>query len=167
VGTEEERREAFRATRDDLRRRIDALMEALRRPQARMSDHALLETGAKILSDAMKPYGFKFGGVREETTGTRKYAVGEFRRKDRAIELQVRSGVLVATYHAGERKLLHPKYLERVGAAGEMRFPGLSKDPLNAFRRLRTDIVRFAGPFLKGKALPEFDRPTRPIRKAT
>ncbi len=48
-----------------------------------------------------------------------------------------------------------------------MRFPGLSKDPLNAFRRLRADLVRFAGHFFKGKALPEFDRPTRPIRKAT
>ena len=57
--------------------------------------------------------------------------------------------------------------MERLGAAGEMRFPGLSKDPLNAFRRLRTDLVRFAGPFFKGKALPEFERPTRPIRKAT
>ena len=167
VGTEPERWEAFRATRDELRRRIDGLMEALRRPQGRASDAALLEAGAKILTDALKPYSFKFGGVREEAAGQRRIAVGEFRRRDRAIELQVRSGVLVATYHVGERKLLHPKYLERLGAAGEMRFPGLSKDPLNAFRRLRTDLVRFAGHFFKGKALPEFDRPTRPIRKAT
>ena len=167
VGTDDKRRQAFRDTRDDLRRRIDALVEALRRPQAHPSDAELLETGAKILADALKPYSFKFGGVREETIGQRRIAVGEFRRRDRALELQVRSGVLVATYHAGERKLLHPKYMERLGAAGEMRFPGLSKDPLNAFRRLRTDLVRFAGPFFKGKALPEFERPTRPIRKAT
>jgi arsenate reductase (thioredoxin) len=167
VGTDEQRRQAFRATRDELRRRIDALVEALRRPQAHPSDVDLLESGARILADSLKPYSFKFGGVREETAGQRRIAIGEFRRRDRTLELQVRSGVLVATYKAGERKLLHPKYLERLGAAGEMRFPGLSKDPLNAFRRLRTDLVRFAGPFFKGKALPEFERPTRPIRKAT
>jgi hypothetical protein len=57
--------------------------------------------------------------------------------------------------------------MERLGVAADMRFPGLSKDPLNAFRRLRADLARFGGPFLTGKKLPEFERSTKGVRKAT
>jgi hypothetical protein len=39
-----------------------------------------------------------------------------------------------------------------------MRYPGLSRDPIDAFRRLRADIVRFAEPFLTGKGIKEFER---------
>ena len=39
-----------------------------------------------------------------------------------------------------------------------MRYPGLSNDPLDAFRRLRADLVRFAEPFLTGKGIKEFER---------
>jgi arsenate reductase len=167
VPGEEKRWEAFQTTRDELRRRIDGMVEALRRPQAQPSDASLLEAGAPILSDVFKPHGFKFGGVREETLGHRKIAAGEFRRRNRALELQVRSGVCVATYHAGERRLFHPKYMERLGVVADMRFPGLSKDPLDAFRRLRADLARFAEPFLTGRKLPEFDRNTKGVRKST
>jgi arsenate reductase len=167
VRGEEKRWEAFQATRDELRRRIDGLVEALRRPHAERSEPSLLDAGARILTDVLKPRGFKFGGAREETLGQRKIAAGEFRRRDRALELQLRSGVCVATYHVGDRRLHHPKYMERLGVAADMRFPGLSKDPLNAFRRLRADLARFGGPFLTGKKLPEFERSTKGVRKAT
>jgi len=68
----------------------------------------------------------------------------------------VGSGVCVVAYQADDQRLPHPAYMEALGVAAQMRFPGLSKDPLNAFRRLRTDLVRFAGPFLTGKGLAEF-----------
>lgn len=157
-GGEEERWRAFRATRDELRARIDALMEALRRSHPRRSDVHLLEAGAALISDVLRPHGFKLDGVREETSGARAIAVGAYRRRGRAVELQVRSGVCVVAYHAETKRMLHPAYMEALGVASEMRFPGLSKDPLNAFRRLRTDLVRFAGPFLTGKGLKEFER---------
>ena len=35
----------------------------------------------------------------------------------------------IASYAAGGRHLLHPDYMERLGVAGLMRYPGLSKDP--------------------------------------
>jgi arsenate reductase len=157
-GEEALRLAAFRATRDDLRRRIDGLMEALRRSLPKRSDAELLEQGARILEDALKPHGFKFGGVREEKTGNRPTAVGHFARRNRTLELQVRSGVGIALYAARERRMLHPDYMECLGASGAMRYPGLSRDPLDAFRRLRADIVRFAGPFLTGKGLKNFER---------
>jgi hypothetical protein len=86
----------------------------------------------------------------------RTYATGRFARRGRALELQARMGVGVALYKAGEHELLHPDYMERLGVAGQMRFPGLSNDPLNVFRRLRADLVRFAGPFLTGEGIKEF-----------
>ena len=158
AGSEEVRLAAFRATRDNLRKRIDALMEVLRRSHPRRSDSVLLEGGARLLADVLRPHGFKFGGVREEKSGGRTVAVGRYTRRDRAIELQVRAGVGIATYVAGQRRLLHPAYMERLGVEALMRYPGLSKDPLDSFRRLRTDLVRFAGPFLSGKGLKEFER---------
>jgi hypothetical protein len=48
--------------------------------------------------------------------------------------------------------------MERLGVADLMRYPGLSKDPLDAFRRLRTDLIRFARPFLRGEGVKQFAR---------
>jgi len=157
-GGDEKRLAAFRATREELRHRIDGLMEALRRPQPRGTDADLLVQGSKIVEGTLKEHGFKSDGVREEKTKGRNVAVLEFARRGRTIELQVRSGVGIALYAAAERQMLHPDYMECLGASALMRYPGLSKDPLDAFRRLRTDIVRFAGPFLTGKGLKEFGR---------
>jgi arsenate reductase len=155
---EEARWAAFRDTRDDLRRRIDALMEALRRSHPTRPDAELLKQGARILEDVVRPHGFKFEGVRETKVGGRPIATGAFTRRGRALELQVRSRVAIASYAAGPRRLRHPDYLEHLGVAAQMRFPGLSKDPLNAFRRLRADLVRFSGPFLSGKGIKTFER---------
>jgi arsenate reductase (thioredoxin) len=158
VSGETARLAAFRATRDDLRQRIDGLMEALRRTLPRRTDAELLERGAAILEDVLRPHGFKFADVRSEDAARRPAAAGRFARRGRSLDLQVRSGVVIAQYAARNRVLLHPEYMEAVGAAGAMRYPGLSRDPLDAFRRLRTDLVRFARPFLSGKGLDDFER---------
>ena len=94
-GGEPERWAAFRATRDELRRRIDGLVEVLRRPMPKWSNPLLLEAGAGLLEGVLRPFGFKLGDLREQTAGNRKIAIGAFRRKDRSVELQVRSGVCV------------------------------------------------------------------------
>jgi arsenate reductase (thioredoxin) len=160
-GEEETRIAAFRATRDELRHRIDSLMEALRRAHPRRSDTNLLEEGAHLLDDVMGAHGFRLGSVRDEETAGRKQATARFERRGRSFELQVRSGVTFASYAAGEHRLLHPQYMERLGVAGLMRYPGLSKDPLDAFRRLRADVVRFASPFLTGAGVKQFRRLAR------
>lgn len=157
-GDEARRMAAFRATRDDLRARIDGMMEALRRSHPKRKDVVLLEGGARILEDALRPHGFKFSGAREEKADDRTVAVGQFVRRGRTLELQVRSGVGIALWSTGDRRMLHPDYMECLNASGRMRYPGLSKDPLDAFRRLRADIARFAEPFLTGKGIKEFER---------
>ncbi len=157
-GDDEQRFAAFRTTRDELRRRIDGLMEALRRAQPRRSDAELLAQGSTIIEGLLREHGFKSAGVREEKTKGKSVAVVDFERRGRAVELQVRSGVVIALYAAGERRLLHPDYMECLGATSLMRYPGLSKDPLDAFRRLRADIVRFAVPFLTGRGTKDFER---------
>jgi arsenate reductase len=156
---------AFRVTRDELRRRIDGLMEALRHSIPKRSDRELLESGARILEGMFKAYGMKLEGVREEKSGHRHLVRGRFARRGRAVELQVKSGVVIAEYQAGDRSMRHPDYMEALGASAAMRYPGLSKDPLDAFRRLRADLIRHAGPFLSGKGLKEFERLAHPAEK--
>jgi len=160
-GGDQARLEAFRATRDELRQRIDSLMEALRRSHQRRTDAKLLEEGAHILVDILKPHGFRLGRVHEAESAGRKHAEVRFDRRGRSLELQVRSGVTLAAYVVGEHRLLHPHYMERLGVASQMRYPGLSKDPLDSFRRLRSDMVRFGGPFLTGSGIKEFRRLAR------
>jgi arsenate reductase (thioredoxin) len=160
-GGDQARLDAFRATREELRQRIDSLMEALRRAHPRRTDGKLLEEGAHLLVDVLKPHGFRLGKVYEEEAAGRKHAVVRFDRRGRSLELQVRSGVTLAAYVVGEYRLLHPHYMERLGVAALMRYPGLSKDPLDAFRRLRADIVRFGGSFLTGSGIKEFRRLAR------
>ncbi len=149
---------AFRTTRDELRRRIDGLVEALRRSLPRRSDAELLEAGSRILEPTLAAHGFRFGGVSQAKAGHRSAASGRFARRGREIDLQVRNGVVIATYLARDRRLLHPDYMEGLGAGADMRYPGLSSDPLDSFRRLRADLVRFGTPFLNGKGLRQFEK---------
>jgi arsenate reductase len=157
-GDEETRLAAFRATRDELRRRIDSLIEALRRSHPKRTDAELVAQGADLVRDVMQKHGFKADAVRDAKVEGRIAAQTRFRRRGRAIELATRTGIVIVTYAAGGRRLLHPDYMERLGVAGLMRFPGLSKDPLDAFRRLRTDLIRFGSRFLAGRGLKEFGR---------
>jgi len=164
-GDFETRLAAFRVTRDELRRRIDGLMEALRHSIPKRSDRELLESGVRILEGIFKAYGMKFEGVHEEKSGDRHLIRGRFARRGRAVELQVKSGVVIAEYQASDRSMRHPDYMEALGASAAMRYPGLSKDPLDAFRRLRADLICQASPFLTGRGLKEFQRLARPSEK--
>src|SRR5262249_24477650 len=113
VSGEAARLQAFRATRDELRQRIDGLMDALRRSLPRRSDAELLQRGAAILDGVLRPHGFKCAAVPTAEAGRRPgAAAGRFGRRGRSLELHVRSGVVIAKYSAGERHLLHPDYME-------------------------------------------------------
>ena len=158
VRGEEERVAAFRATRDELRRRIDSLMEALRRSHPKRSDAELLSEGAGILEDVMAAHSFKRVEVREEKIEGRPASVTRFARRGRSLELQTRTGVTIAAYQAASNRMSHPEYMENLGVSHLMRYPGLSKDPLDAFRRLRADLIRFARPFLNGDGMKQFAR---------
>lgn len=157
-GDEETRMAAFRATREELRRRIDSLLEALRRSHPKRKDSELVESGSALLEDVMRAHGFRREAIREDKPGGRAAARTRFARRGRAVELQVRTGVAIAAYEAASKRLLHPDYMQRLGVESLMRYPGLSKDPLDAFRRLRADLIRLAAPFLTGDGLKEFKR---------
>jgi arsenate reductase len=157
-GDEETRLAAFRATRDELRDRIDSLMEALRRSHPKRKDAELVEAGSLLLEDVLRAHGFKREAIREEGAGGREAAKARFARRGRAFEVHVRTGVAIAAYAAGSKRLLHADYMQRLGVESLMRYPGLSKDPLDAFRRLRADLIRLAGPFLTGVGLKHFSR---------
>ena len=151
-----ERLAAFRATRDDLRRRIDGLMEALRRSHPKRVDAALLADGRR------HPRGRAAGRTASSSAACarrrpdkRGVAVGQFARRGRshraAGALGRRHRPLVAR---SDRRMLHPDYMECLERLAADALPRASpSDPLDAFRRLRADIVRFAEPFLTGKGI--------------
>ena len=95
-GDEETRLAAFRATRDELRDRIDSLMEALRRSHPKRKDAELVEAGSLLLEDVLQAHGFKREAIREEGAGGREAAKARFARRGRAFEVHVRTGVAIA-----------------------------------------------------------------------
>ena len=159
AGSEEKRMAAFRVTRDDLRKRIDGLMEALRRSHPKRSDAVLLEAGAA--TPRQRPPTARLQVERRARSRSR--AIGRSpsdssRGGDACSSCRCAPASAWRSGSPATGGMLHPDYMECLGASPAMRYPGLSKDPLDAFRRLRADIARFAGPFLTGKGGKEFER---------
>jgi hypothetical protein len=155
-GSEETRLEAFRATRDDLRRRIDALVEAFPRRHPRRSDEELLARGAPILDDVMRLHGFRWEKSAPAESGGRATHAGRYARPGRALESP---GPLRGPHRdVGGRQAAHAA--SRVHGAARRRrgdaLPRRLEGPPRRVRRLRADVARFGGPFLSGDGIREF-----------
>jgi hypothetical protein len=115
-----------------------------------MSPRELLAEGASLLEPVLKPHGFMFV-FREEGRGSGGFfAVGDFVRDDRRLELHFRSSLGLVTYHIGTSRVSHNAYMKELGVYERAAYPGFSEDPLDGFRHLADDLGRFAEDFLVG-----------------
>jgi hypothetical protein len=116
----------------------------------------VLDAGAAVLAEVLGPAGFTFVGAYDDAGEGGPFAIGEFRRGDRRLELHVRRSLVLVRYHFGEQSLSHEDLVRGVRAvdriAEEPQYPAFSDDPAAGFRRLRADIERFGDIFLTGGA---------------
>lgn len=108
------------------------------------------------LAEVLGPAGFQFATTADGESSGDSFAIGEFRRADRRLELHFRNELGLVRYHFGEESLSHQDYVRGVRAldrlSEEPEYPGFSDEPMAAFRHLRHDLDRFGGVFLHGGA---------------
>ena len=115
-----------------------------------MSPRDVLTKGASLLEPVLTPHSFSFV-FREEGRGSGGvFAVGEFVRDERRLELHYRWSLGLVTYHVGAAHVSHAGYMEELGVRQFAAYPGFSDDPLDGFRHLAGDLARFAADFLIG-----------------
>lgn len=116
----------------------------------------VLRDGAGELAAILDQHGFQFVETDSGRGSGGPFAAGEFRRDDRRLELHFRYSLGLVAYHVGTDSLDHADLIRSVSASEAIqespRYPGFSEDPLDGFRHLRADLVRFGAVFTHGSS---------------
>lgn len=121
-----------------------------------MNPAEVLRGGAAELVSILGPEGFTFIETGTGSSSGGHFASGEFRREDRRLELHVRWSLGLVTYHVGDANLRHEDLTRAIAATQQVQepaeYPGFSDQPIDGFRHLRADLVRFGRVFTQGTA---------------
>jgi len=124
--------------------------------QATVNPVEVLRDGARELEPLLRPHGFEFVQTGAGPSSGGYFACGEYRREERRLELHVRTSLGMVAYHVGPNRLTHEDLTRAVrviaGMKGSAQYPGFSDDPLDAFRHLAEDLLRFGQVFINGTA---------------
>jgi hypothetical protein len=115
----------------------------------RINPSDALREGVAILETVLVPIGFhfSFGGEGKGSGGM--FALGEFVRGDRRLEIHFRYNLGLVRYHVGTVNASHDFYMAELGVREKCKYPGYSDDFRDAFRDLTHDLG-FADDFLTG-----------------
>jgi hypothetical protein len=107
--------------------------------------------GSEVLKPLFSQPGFVFAKLNKGTGSGGAFASAEFRKADRKFEFHFRFSLGLVTYQLGSESMSHEEYMCSVlGGPNRSRYPGFSKDPLDAFRDLRDDLQDYCAEFLEG-----------------
>jgi hypothetical protein len=110
----------------------------------------LRRSGVELLSPVLVPCGFVYQAGEVDRGSSGLYAHGGFARANRSLEFSVRHALGEVRYRVDAATLLHEDFARAAVGRGQARYPGFSDDPLDGFRDLATDLVRFGSVFLAG-----------------
>jgi len=101
----------------------------------------ILKQGAKLLEPLLVSRGSRFNVVGDGRGSGGDFAVGEFRSRDRSLEVHFRYSLGLVTYYLGALSMGHIDYMRSVlGKRYASHYPAFSIDPLDAFRDLLLDL---------------------------
>ena len=110
----------------------------------------VLGQGAEILRPTLEPHGFAFRIERAERSSGGPFAQGAFISRQKRLELHYRWSLGLVSYHVGRRSLSHDDYMRSLRVKRDAEYPGFSDEPLDAFRHLASDLVKFCQDFVRG-----------------
>jgi hypothetical protein len=119
-----------------------------------MTPSEILQSGADVLGSVLVPEGFIFSATGAGPGSGGAFASGEFRRRDRCLELHFRDSLGLVTYHVGKIPISHGEYVRAVRAIDQIvapaSYPDFSDDWAQQFRALADDLHCFGRRFLQG-----------------
>jgi hypothetical protein len=121
-----------------------------------MNAEELLLQGKEILDPALEPWASQFRATEAGHGSGGHLAVGVYTHGEWSIELHVRWTLGIVNYKFGEATLEHRYFMQLLCVERQAMYPGFSDDPLDAFRHLRSDLERFAEPFLRRADAEQF-----------
>src|SRR5712664_77808 len=92
----------------------------------------------------------RLSGRRSRSRQRRTLCPWRLARANRSLEFSVRHALGEVRYRVVAATLLHEDFARAAVGRGQARYPGFSDDPLDGFRDLATDLVRFGSVFLAG-----------------
>lgn len=99
----------------------------------------------------MRSHGFAYTPTAAGAGSGGAFASGEFRQGNRSLELHYRYSLGLVTFRVGNLTLSREDYMWSVlDGRWRSEYPGFSQDPLDGFRRLRTDLENHCLDFLAG-----------------
>ncbi len=111
----------------------------------------VLREGCTILDPVMNQHGFFFVDGPAGSSSGGPFASGSYVNADRRLEIHYRFSLGLVTYHFGDVCIDHESCMRVVlGSKGGNKYPGFSRDPLDAFRDLAYDVRNFCAAFLEG-----------------
>src|SRR5258705_2617774 len=110
----------------------------------------LRRRGGELLSPVLVPYGFVYQAGEVDRGSGGLYAHGG--SHERTVRWNSACGHALGEvrYRVDAATLLHEDFARAAVERGQARYPGFSDDPLDGFRALATDLVRFGSVFLAG-----------------
>lgn len=113
----------------------------------------ILQAGCEILDAVLVPHGFARMPIEAGKGSGGHFAMTEYVRGERRLEVHYRFSLGLVAYHVGDSHVSHQSYMRQVlGPGGGNQYPGFSQDPLDGFRHLAHDLGHFGSDFLQGSA---------------
>ena len=109
----------------------------------------LRRRGVELLSPVLVPYGFVYRAGEVDRGSGGQYAHGGSHERT-SLEFSVGHALGEVRYRVDAATLLHEDFARAAVGRGQARYPRFSDDPLDGFRDLATDLVRFGSVFLAG-----------------
>jgi hypothetical protein len=109
-----------------------------------------MKAGIGVLDPVLQPLGFKFVFEKTGAGSGGRFAFGKYVHGDRNLELHFRHSLGLVTYHIGESSLDHESYMRSLGVYGKNLYPDFPTDPVESFRSLAQDLLRYCADFLTG-----------------
>lgn len=107
-----------------------------------------LLAGAAILGELLEPLGFTFVSLTVGNSSDGRFAIGEYIRESRQLELHYCFGLGIVIYNLCDCSLPHTELMRSQGFSKQAEFPTVFDNSLLGFHAVLSDLLDVGGTYL-------------------